>query len=257
MKLEVFVYGRDYKPYFNPRFYRKFKTIGTMETNYGLTKIYELNNVYLAILFKDGVVYDGLTVIKQRDRDGFYPVGYVDEVGNLELVETSKEKLLRKLAYLKRYENKIIKEIHYPPIKNDNTDPLEPDDYWSIKELFYSKLGTEPKKILTIALQNGWWENCVIDVFMLQREGRDNKDFIVVYDAEHPKETDRVFEIYGKLGETYILKPYAIKHLCDEKEAIRLVKVIKENYQKVEDLEALDKAGYELLDKIEILCYNT
>lgn len=257
MKFEVFVYSRNYKPYFNPYFYRKFKTIETMKTADYLTRIYELDGVYLAILFKDGVVYDGLTVVKRRDRDrDYYPVGYIDEVGNFELVETDKEKLLKKLKNLKRYENKIIKEVKYPPIKNDNTDPLETEDYWNIRELFYNKAGREPKRLFTVKLQKGqYWENGLISVFMIQREGRDNKDFIVAYDYTEPKEIDRVFEIYGKAGETYILKPYAIKHLCDEKEAVRLINVIMKNYEKA-DFEVLDEAGYELLNKRKILCHN-
>ncbi len=106
MKFEVFVYSRNYQSYFNPYFYKKFKTTETIKTKQGIIKIYELGSVYLAILFKDGVAYDGLTVVKNRKRDGYYPVGYIDEVGNFELVETNKEKLLRKIAYLKRYENK-------------------------------------------------------------------------------------------------------------------------------------------------------
>jgi len=257
MKFETFVYGRDYRPYFNPCFYRKFKTTGTVETDFGLVKIYELDGVYLAILFADGVVYDGLTVIKRKDRDGYCGIGYTDEVGNFELVETSKEKLLRKLANLRKYESKIIKDMQYPPPKSDSIDPLETEDYWSIKELFYNKAGIEPKKILTITLQNGFWRNCRIDVFALQREGRDNKDFIVAYDKTEPDERlDEVIEIYGKAGETYILKPYAIRHLCDEEEAVRLIKVLKQEYEKVEDMKASDEEGYKLLDKIGGLCYN-
>lgn len=255
MKFEVFVYSRNYKPYFDASLYKKFKTTGEVKTNYGLIRIYELNNVYLAILFKDGVVYDGLTVVKNKKRDGYYPVGYTDEVGNFELVETSKEKLLKKLTYLKKYEDKIIEDVKYPMKKEDNTDPLDAEDYWSIRKLFYNKTGTEPKRILTLKLENGWWKNCIIDVFVIQRESRNNKDFVVAYDYIEPTETNEVFEIYGKAGETYILKPYAIKHLCDEKEAVRLIKVIKEDYEKI-GFEVLDKEGYELLDKLNNLCYN-
>ncbi len=263
MKFEVFVSSPNYQSYFNPCFYKKFKTTETVKTDYGIVKIYELGSVYLAILFTDEVIYDGLTVVKRRDRDGYYGIGYIDEVGNFEFVETSKEKLLRKLAYLKRYKNKIVKEIKYPTIKKDNIDPLEPEDYWNIRELYYNKLyynktGTEPKRLLSIRLEDGrYWKNGIINVFMLQREGRDNKDFIVAYDTTEPKGEDKVLEIYGKAGETYILKPYAIRHLCDEQEAIRFMKVIKQDYEKVENLEVLDKEAYELLDKINEVCYNT
>jgi len=258
MKVEVFVYGRNYKSYFDPCFYKKFRISGVMETDYGLVKIYELNGVYLAIHFRDGVVHDGLTVIKQKKRDGFYPIGYIDEVGNFELVETNKEKLLKKLANLKRYEKEVVKDIEYPPVKKDNIDPLETEDYWKIRELFYNKAGTEPRKILTLVLRNGkYWKNGIIEVFMLQRKDRDNKDFVVAYDTKIPEEEqDEVLEIYGKAGETYILKPYAIRHLCDEKEAIRFITSISEDYEQVNVLEVLDEEGYEILDKIEILRYN-
>jgi hypothetical protein len=255
-KFEVFVYSRNYKPHFDPSFCKKFKTTGEVETNYGLIRIYELDNVYLAILFTDGVVYDGLTVVKNKKRNGYYPVGYIDEVGNFELIETSKETLFRRLAYLKRYENKI-KDRQYPA--KTNTDPLETKDYWHSRELFYNKAGTEPKRLLTVKLENGkYWKKGIVDVFMINREGRDNKDFIVAYDYAEPEKDrtkDKIFEVYGKLGETYILKPYAIKHLCDEKEAVRLIKVIKEDYEKI-SFEVLDKEGYELLDKLNNLCYN-
>ncbi len=257
MKFEVFVYSRNYQSYFNPYFYKKFKNTETIKTKYGMVKIYELGGVYLAILFTDEVIHDGLTVVKNRKRDGYYPVGYIDEVGNFELVQTSKEKLLKKLAYLKKYENEIVKKLTYPPVKKENTDPLEPDDYWNIRELYYNKTGTEPKRVLSITLGDGrYWKNGIINVFMLQREGRDNKDFIVAYDTTEPKEEDEVLEIYGKAGETYILKPYAIRHLCDEKEAIRFIKKIKEDYEKVGNIEVLDKEAYELLDKINEVCYN-
>jgi hypothetical protein len=251
MKLEIFTYNRNYQSYFNPYFYKKFRTVEAVKTDFGLVKIYELNNIYLAILFTDGVVYDGLTVLKQKERDGYYGIGYIDEVGNFELIETSKEKLLKKLKNLRRYEDKIIKDITYPPVKTENIDPLEPSDYWNTKELFYNKIGIEPKKILRIVLENGrFWKQGIIDVFVIQRKDRDNKDLLVAYGYAEPQEKDEVIEIYGKLGETYILKPYTGRQFCDEKEAIRLINAIKEDYEKA-DFEVLDEEGYELLDKIK------
>jgi hypothetical protein len=250
MRFDVFVYSRNYQSYFNPIFYKKFRTIEAVETGLGLVKIYELDNVYLAILFANEVIYDGLTVVKQKERDGYYGIGYVDEVGNFELIETSKEKLLKKLKHLRRYQDKIIKDITYPFIKTENIDPLEPSDYWNTKELFYNKTGTEPRMVLRISFQNGrFWKNGIIDVFRLQRKDRNNKDFLVVYDYAEPQGND-VIEICGKLGETYILKPYAIRQFCDEKEAIRLINKIKEDFEKAE---VLNGEEHELLDKIKSL----
>ena len=104
-KLEISVYWKeDIGQWWKPYFYRKFVLEAELEVKEGLARIYKLGNeCYLGIVFVDGKVRDGLTVVRERKRNDRVAVGYVDEVGNFAVAEWEKEKLLGKIARLGRY----------------------------------------------------------------------------------------------------------------------------------------------------------
>ncbi len=124
-KLEVFVYSKeDIEQLWKPYFYRKFVLEMELEVKERLVRVYRLSNeCYLGIVFVDGKVRDGLTVVRERKRRDYFPVAYVDEVGNFAIVEWEKEMLLGKIIRLKRYVDKF-RDWSMLPVKEVNIDPL-------------------------------------------------------------------------------------------------------------------------------------
>jgi hypothetical protein len=188
-KLDVSIYRKkDIVQWFKPYFYKKFvfelerkvkvRSLGKEV----LVRVYKLSNrefgeLYLGIVFLDGLVRDGLTVIRNRKRDGYYPVGYIDEVGHKEVWSHSLKGVFMKVANLKRFRNEDDM-----PVKKENTDPLETLCYWDLIEVSYGEPSHQGELKPFLILRTGRGE---MQVSLLKRLGRDNID---LYISERPDE---------------------------------------------------------------------
>jgi len=234
-KLEVSIYSKeDIGQWFKPYFYRKFVMEAEVEMREGLVRVYKLGSeCYLGIVFVGGKVRDGLTVVRERRRNECVPVAYVDEVGNFVVAEWDKEKLLGKIARLKRYE-KDFRDWSLP-MKEGNIDPVPADIYWNILDLSFRENSAqeELKPFLDIKTKMG-----AIQLYLLRRVGRDNID---LYIGVEPKE--RKVLVQGKAGEAYLVDKASIPKIVSLEEAIHFLKKINENFG-IEEVLVLDEKTY-------------
>jgi len=236
-KLEIAVYWKeDTGQFWKPYFYRKFVLEAELEVKEGLVRIYRLGTgeLYLGIVFTDGKVRDGLTVVRERKRNDRLPVGYVDEVGNFVLAEWEKEKLLSKIARLKRYV-KEFRDRSMMPLKEDNIDPVPADSYWNMLDFSYSRNSSqeELKPFLSVRTKTG-----VVHFYLLRREGRDNVD---LYIGVNPNE--RKILVQGKAGETYLVFKADIPRIASLEEAIYFLQKVNENFG-IEEVLVLDEKTF-------------
>jgi len=231
-RLEISVYKRG--DVFKPYFYRKFVMEAELEVKEGLVRIYKLGNeCYLGIVFVDGV-RDGLTVVRERRRKELLPIGYVDEVGNLAMVECEKEKLLGKVARLGRYVKEFM-DWSDMPVKEDNTDPVDACIYWNILDLPYGENSSqeELKPFLSVRAKIG-----VIQFYLLRRVGRDNIDLYIGVEPNGKKVL-----VQGKAGETYLVEKANIPQIASLEEAIHFLQKVNENFG-IEEVVVLDEKTY-------------
>jgi hypothetical protein len=235
-RLEVSVYWKDeIGQWFKPYFYRKFVMEEAVELKEGLVRVYRLGNeCCLGIVFVDGKVRDGLTVVRERTRNDRLPVGYVDEVGNFVIAEWEKEKLLGKIARLGRYV-KEFRDRSMMPVKEGNIDPLDADIYWNLLDLPRRSTPSqeEAEPFLEIRTKMG-----VVHFYLLKREGRDNID---LYIGVNP--VGRKILVQGKAGETYLVEKASIPQIASLKSAIHFVQKVNENFG-IEEMIVLDEKVY-------------
>jgi len=235
-KLEVAVYWKDeIGQWFKPYAYRKFVLEAEVEVKEGLVRVYRLGSeCYLGIVFVDGKARDGLTVVRERKRNDRLPVAYVDEVGNFVVAEWEKEKLLGKIAKLKRYE-KDFRDRSMMPLKEDNIDPVPADSYWKILDL--PRRGNssqeELKPFLEIKTKVG-----VIQFYLLRRVGRDNIDLYIGVETK-----ERKVLVQGKAGETYLVPKANIPRIANLEETIHFLQKVSENFG-IEEVLVLDEKTY-------------
>jgi hypothetical protein len=206
-----------------------------LEVKEGLVRVYGLGNgCYLGIVFVDGKVRDGLTVVRERKRNDRVPIGYVDEVGNFAVAEWEKEKLLGKIARLGRYV-KEFRDRSVMPIKEDNIDPLPADIYWNLLDLPRRSTPSqeEAEPFLEIRTKMG-----VVHFYLLRREGRDNAD---LYIGVNPN--GRKILVQGKAGETYLVEKASIPQIASLEFAIHFVQKVNENFG-IEEVIVLDEKVY-------------
>jgi hypothetical protein len=226
MALEVFVYSKDaVGKYFDPWCYKKFvfelerRVLVRSLGEEVLVRVYKLPNseVYLGIVSLDGLVRDGLTVIRNIKRDGYRPVGYIDEVGHEAVLSQSMKGVFMKVFNLKRVRN--VSDI---PIKTENVDPLEPIIYWDFVEVLYGEPSYQEELKPFLVLRAGRGE---IQISLLKRLGRDNIDlYINVFPYE-----ERLL-IKGKSGESYLAREGWITIRADLEEAFHFLRKINEDY---------------------------
>ncbi len=233
-KLEVFVYSKeDIGQWWRPYFYRKFVLEAEEKVKEGLVRVYKLaGECYLGIVFVDGKVRDGLTVVRERRRRDYFPVAYVDEVGNFAIVEWEKEKLLGKIARLGRYV-KEFRDRSMMPVKEGNIDPVQADIYWNLLDLGGNASWEELEPFLEIRAKIG-----VVHFYLLRREGRDNID---LYIGVNPK--DRKILVQGKAGETYLVDKAEIPQVVNLEQAVRFLQKVSENFG-IEEVFVLDEKVY-------------
>jgi hypothetical protein len=233
-KLEVAVYWKeDIGQWWKPYFYRKFVLEAELEVKEGLVRVYRLGNeCYLGMVFADGKVRDGLTVVRERKRNDRLPVAYVDEVGNFAIVEWEKEKLLSKVAKLGRYV-KEFRDRSMMPLKEGNVDPLDADIYWNLLDLGRDTSQEELEPFLEIRTKMG-----VVHFYLLKREGRDNVD---LYIGVEPKE--RKVLVQGKAGETYLVPKASIPRIASLEESIQFLRKVNENFG-IEEVLVLDEKTF-------------
>jgi len=235
-RLEISVYWKeDIGQYFRPYFYRKFVLEAELEAKEGLVRVYRLGNeCYLGIVFVDGKVRDGLTVVRERRRNDRLPIGYVDEVGNFAVAEWDKEKLLGKIARLRRYV-KEFRDRSMMPVKEGNIDPLDAGIYWNLLDFgeTTSQEGVEPFLEIRTKTQLG-----IVHFYLLRREGRDNID---LYIGVNPK--DRKILVQGKAGETYLVDKAEIPKVVSLESAVRFLQKVSEDYG-IEEILVLDEKTY-------------
>jgi len=233
-RLEVSVYWKDeIGQCFKPYFYRKFVMEAELELKEGLVRVYRLENqCYLGIVFVDGKVRDGLTVVRERKRNDRVPVAYVDEVGNYVIAEWDKEKLLRKLAWLRRYV-KEFRDRSMMPIKEGNIDPVDADIYWNILDL-----GMETSQEGLVPFLEFKTKMGVVHFYLLKRLGRDNID---LYIGVNP--VGRKILVQGKAGETYLVEKASIPKIASLESAIHFVQKVNENFG-IEEVIVLDEKAY-------------
>ncbi len=233
-KLEVFVYSKeDIGQWWKPYFYRKFVMEAELEVKEGLVRVYRLaNECYLGIVFADGKVRDGLTVVRERRRRDYFPFAYVDEVGNFAIVEWEKEKVLGKIARLGRYV-KEFRDWSMMPVKEGNIDPLSADIYWNLLDLGRATSQEELEPFLEIRTKMG-----IVYFYLLRREGRDNID---LYIGVNPK--DRKILVQGKAGETYLVDKADIPQVVSLEDAVHFLQKVNENYG-IEEVRVLDEKTY-------------
>jgi hypothetical protein len=232
--LEISVYWKDeIGQWFKPYFYRKFVLEAELEVKEGLVRVYRLENqCYLGIVFVDGKVRDGLTVVRERKRNDRLPVAYVDEVGNFVIAEWDKEKLLGKIAKLGRYV-KDFRDRSMMPLKEGNIDPLPADIYWNLLDLGRDISQEELVPFVEFRTKIG-----VVHFYLLKREGRDNID---IYIGVNP--VGRKILVQGKAGETYLVEKASIPQIASLKSAIHFLEKINENFG-IEEVIVLDEKVY-------------
>jgi hypothetical protein len=233
-KLEISVYWKDeIGQWFRPYFYRKFVLEAELEVKEGLVRVYKLaNECYLGIVFVDGKVRDGLTVVRERTRNDRLPVAYVDEVGNYVIAEWDKEKLLGKIAKLGRYV-KDFRDRSMMPLKEGNIDPLPADIYWNLLDLGRDTSQEELVPFVEFRTKIG-----VVHFYLLRRVGRDNID---LYIGVNP--VGRKILVQGKAGETYLVEKASIPQIASLESAIHFVQKINENFG-IEEVIVLDEKVY-------------
>ncbi len=231
-KLEIFVYWKEDIEWFKPYFYRKFVLEAELEVKEGLVRIYKLaNECYLGIVFVDGKARDGLTVVREKRRRDYFPVAYVDEVGNFAVAEWEKEKLLGKIARLGRYV-KEFRDRSMMPLKEGNRDPLDAGIYWNLLDLGRAT-SEELEPFLEIRTKMG-----VVHFYLLKRLGRDNVD---LYLGVNPM--DRKILVQGKAGETYLVDKAEIPQVVSLESAIYFLQRVSENFG-IEEVLVLDEKTY-------------
>ncbi|MFZ8859696.1 MAG: hypothetical protein ACO2PP_04235 [Thermocrinis sp.] len=233
-RLEVSVYWKDeIGQCFKPYFYRKFVMEAELELKEGLVRVYRLENqCYLGIVFVDGKVRDGLTVVRERKRNDWWPVAYVDEVGNYVIAEWDKEKLLRKIAWLRRYVKEFM-DRSMMPIKEGNIDPVDADIYWNILDLGMETSQDGLVPFLELKTKMGG-----VHFYLLKRLGRDNID---LYIGVNP--VGRKILVQGKAGETYLVEKASIPKIASLESAIHFVQKVNENFG-IEEVIVLDEKVY-------------
>jgi hypothetical protein len=233
-KLEISVYRKeDIGQWWRPYFYRKFVKEAELEVKEGVVRVYRLaNECYLGIVFVDGKVRDGLTVVRERKRNDRLPVAYVDEVGNFAVAEWEKEKLLGKIARIKRYV-KDFRDWSMMPVKERNIDPVQADIYWNLLDLGRATSQEELEPFLDIRTKMG-----VVHFYLLRREGRDNVD---LYIGVNPM--DRKILVQGKAGETYLVDKAEIPKVVSLESAVRFLQKVSENFG-IEEVLVLDEKSY-------------
>jgi hypothetical protein len=141
-RLEISVYWKDeIGQWWKPYFYRKFVKEAELEVKEGLVRIYGLGNeCYLGIVFVDGKVRDGLTVVRERKRNDRLPVACM------------------------------------MPLKEGNIDPLPADIYWNLLDLPRRSTPSqeELEPFLEFRTKIG-----VVHFYLLRRVGRDNIDLYI------------------------------------------------------------------------------
>jgi len=233
-KLEISVYWKeDIGQWFKPYFYRKFVLEAEVELKEGLVRVYRLGNeCYLGIVFVDGKVRDGLTVVRERTRNDRLPVGYVDEVGNYVIAEWEKEKLLGKIARLGRYV-KEFRDRSMMPVKEDNIDPLDASIYWNLLDLGRDTSQEELIPFVEFRTKIG-----VVHFYLLKRVGRDNIDLYIGVDPREKKVL-----VQGKAGETYLVNKASIPKIASLESAIHFLQKVNENFG-IEEVIVLDEKTY-------------
>jgi hypothetical protein len=239
MGLEAFVYSRDEaRKYFDPFFHKKFvfelerKVLVRSLGEEVLVRVYKLSKLYLGIVFMDGLVRDGLTVIRERRRDGYYPVGYIDEVGHKEVLSQSVKGVFMKVAHLKRF-----RDLSDIPVKTDNTDPLEAGSYWRLEGVFYRNDSYQEELSPFLVLRTRRGE---IQISLLRRTGRDNID---LYITERPDEEKLL--VLGKAGEVYLAMRGTIPRVANLEETFYFLKRVHEDYG-IEGAVVLDENTFTL-----------
>jgi len=239
MALEVFDYLRDAAGrYFDPFLYKKFvfvlerKVLVRSLGDEVLVRVYKLPNeeLYLGIVFLDGLVRDGFTVIKNRKRDGYYPVGYIDEAGHKEVLSHSVKGVLMKVATLKRF-----RDVSDMPVKTENIDPLDSLSYWDSVDISYREPSYQEELNPFLVLKTGKGE---IQISLLKRLGRDNIDLYINLFPDEGKVL-----IKGKAGETYLARRGWIKIMADLKGAFHYLGKFSEDYP-IEEALVLNKETY-------------
>jgi len=238
MRLEAFVYSRDEAgKYFDPFFHKKFvfelerKVLVRSLGDEVLVRVYKLPELYLGIVFMDGLVRDGFTVIRERRRDGYYPVGYIDEVGHEVVLSQSIKGVFTKVAHLKRFRNLSI------PVKTDNTDPLEAGSYWRLVDVFYRNDSYQEELSPFLVLRTGRGE---IQFSLLRRAGRDNID---LYITERPDEEKLL--VLGKAGEVYLAIRGTSPRVANLEETFYFLERVHEDYG-IEGAVVLDENTFAL-----------
>ncbi len=239
MALKVFVYFKDaVGKYFDPLFHKKFvlemerKVLVRSFGKEVLVRVYSLpgRKLYLGIVFLDGLVRDGLTVIREVKRDGYYPVGYIDEVGHNEVLSHSLKGVFMKVSNLKSFRDRDDM-----PIKTDNVDPLKPISYWDLVEILYGEPSYQEELNPFLVLRTGRGE---IHISLLKRLGRDNIDlYINVFPYEQK------LLIKGKAGERYLAREGWITIRADLEEAFHFLKKFNEDYP-IEEAIVLNEEAY-------------
>jgi hypothetical protein len=201
-----------------------------LEVKEGVVRVYRLGNeCYLGIVFVDGKARDGLTVVRERKRNDWVPVGYVDEVGNYVMAEWKKEKLLGKIAKLGRHV-KDFRDRSMMPVKEGNFDPLDADIYWNLLDLGRDASQEELEPFLEVRTKIG-----VVHFYLLRRAGRDNID---LYIGVRPEE--RKILVQGKAGETYLVAKASIPRIASLESAIHFLQKVNENFG-IEEVCVLDE----------------
>ena len=238
MAVEAFVYyANAVGKYFDPFWHNKFvfvlekKLLVRSLREEVLVRVYKLPNreFYLGIVFLDGLVRDGLTVIRDVKRGVYYPIGYMDEVGHWEVWSHSMKGVFMKVANLKRF-----RDVSDMPIKTENVDPLDAVSYWNLVDVFYEDPSYEELKPFLV-LRTGRGE---LHLSLLKRLNRDNID---LYITENPGEEKLL--VVGKAGERYLVRWGWIAIRVNLEEAFHFLKRINKDFR-IEEALVLNEEAY-------------
>ena len=238
MAVKAFVYDANaVGKYFDPFLHKKFvfvlerKLLVRSLGEEVLVRVYKLPNreFYLGIVFLDGLVRDGLTVIRDVKRGVYYPIGYMDEVGHWEVWSHSMKGVFMKVANLKRF-----RDVSDMPIKTENVDPLDAVSYWNLVDVFYGNPSYEELKPFLV-LRTGRGE---LHLSLLKRLNRDNID---LYITENPGEEKLL--VVGKAGERYLVRWGWIAIRVNLKEAFHFLREINKEFR-IEEALVLNEEAY-------------